>query len=139
MAQPLVNGTAYAWSQIELRLFNTPVNGITDIKYDDTQDMEDNYGAGEFPVSRGYGQIKAKSSITLEMAEVEALQAAAPDGRINRIPEFDVVVSYLPEGGIIRTHTLKNCRFKGNKREIKSGDMTINVELELIISHIIWR
>lgn len=136
---PLINGTAYAWSQIELRIFNTPVAGVTDIKYADAQDMEDNMGAGEFPVSRGYGQIKATSSLTLEMAEVEALQSAAPDGRINKIPEFDIVVSYLPEGGIIRTHTLKNCRFKGNKRETKSGDMTINVELELIISHILWK
>ncbi len=137
--QPLVNGTAYAWSQIELRLFNTPVAGITDIKYDDMQDMEDNMGAGEYPVSRGYGQIKAKASITLEMAEVEALQSAASGGRINKIPEFDIIVSYMPEGGIIRTHTLKNCRFKGNKREIKSGDMAINVELELITSHILWK
>lgn len=137
--QPLINGTAYAWSQIELRLFNVPVAGVVDIKYDDMQDMEDNYGAGEFPTSRGYGQIKAKSSITLEMAEVEALQNAAPDGRLNKIPEFDIVISYLPEGGIIRNHTLKNCRIKGNKREIKSGDMTINVELELIVSHILWK
>jgi hypothetical protein len=137
--QPLVNGTAYAWSQIELRLFNVPVAGITDIKYDDSQDMEDNMGAGEYPVSRGYGQIKAKASITLEMAEVEALQNAAPEGRINKIPEFDIIISYLPEGGLLRTHTLKNCRFKGNKREIKSGDMAINVELELITSHILWK
>lgn len=137
--QPLINGTSYAWSQIEMRLFNTPVAGVVDIKYDDAQDMEDNFGAGEFPVSRGYGQTKAKASITLEMAEVEALQNAAPDGRINKIPEFDIVISYLPDGGIIRNHTLKNCRFKGNKREVKSGDLTITVELELMVSHILWK
>lgn len=138
MAQPLVNGTAYAWSQIELLLFNQPVAGIVDIKYNDMQQMQDNKGAGEYPVSRGYGNIEATGSITLEMAEVEALQTAAPGGRINKIPEFDIVVSYLPEGGVIRTHTLHNCRFKGNKREVKSGDLTINVELELIVSHITW-
>lgn len=137
--QPLINGTAYAWSQVELRLFNLPVAGITDIKYEDSQQMQDNKGAGEFPVSRGYGNIEAKGSITLEMAEVEALQAAAPEGRINRIPEFDIQISYLPTGGKIVTHTLHNCRFKGNKREVKSGDLTINVELELQISHVSWK
>lgn len=137
--QPLINGTAYAWSQVELRIFNIPVAGVVDIKYDDVQAMEDNKGAGEFPVSRGYGNIEAKASVTLEMAEVEALQAVAPGGRINKIPEFPIVVSYLPEGGVIRTHTLNNCRFKGNKREIKSGDLTVNVELELIVSHINWK
>lgn len=136
--QPLINGTAYAWSQIELRLFNTPVAGVTKITYEDEQEMQDNYGAGAFPVSRGYGQIKPKAGITLEMAEVEALQAAAPGGRLQSIPEFDVVVSYLPEGGVIVNHTLHNCRFKGNKREIKSGDMTVEVELDLQISHISW-
>jgi hypothetical protein len=136
--QPLINGTAYAWSQVELRIFNQAVAGVVDIKYDDMQQMQDNKGAGEFPVSRGYGNIEAKGTITLEMAEVEALQAAAPQGRINKIPEFDIVVSYLPEGGVIKTHTLHNCRFKGNKRELKSGDMTINVELELQVSHISW-
>ena len=136
--QPLINGTAYAWSQVELRIFNQAVAGVVDIKYDDMQQMQDNKGAGEFPVSRGYGNIEAKASITLEMAEVEALQAAAPQGRINKIPEFDIVVSYLPEGGVIKSHTLHNCRFKGNKRELKSGDMTINVELELQVSHISW-
>lgn len=136
--QPLINGTAYAWSQVELRIFNQAVAGVVDIKYDDMQQMQDNKGAGEFPVSRGYGNIEAKGTITLEMAEVEALQAAAPQGRINKIPEFDIVVSYLPEGGVIKSHTLHNCRFKGNKRELKSGDMTINVELELQVSHISW-
>lgn len=136
--QPLINGTAYAWSQVELRIFNQAVAGVVDIKYDDMQQMQDNKGAGEFPVSRGYGNIEAKGTITLEMAEVEALQVAAPQGRINKIPEFDIVVSYLPEGGVIKTHTLHNCRFKGNKRELKSGDMTINVELELQVSHISW-
>ena len=137
--QPLINGTAYSWSQILVNIFNTPIAGITAVSYEDEQEMEDQMGAGNYPTSRGYGGIKAKGSITLEMAEVEALQAATPDGRLQGIPEFDIVVSYLPEGGVIRNHTLHNCRFKNNKRDTKAGDMAINVELELLVSHITWK
>lgn len=139
MPQPLVNGTSYAWSQVEVRIFNQPVSGITAISYEEKQEVQDNYGAGNRPVSRGYGKIESMGSITLEMAEVEALQAATTDGNLLSIPEFEAQVSYLPEGGKIVTHTLNNCRFKGNKREVKSGDMAVEVELELQISHITWK
>ncbi len=138
MPTPLINGTSYAWSQIQVNILNTPVNEVTAISYEDEQEMQDNYGAGEYPVSRGYGKIKAKAKITMAMAEVVALQAAAPGKQLNRIPEFDVVVSYQPTGGKIVIETVKNCRFKSNKREVKEGDMTIPVELELITSHIVW-
>lgn len=137
--QPLINGTAYSWSQIEVNIFNTPIAGITAISYEDMQEMEDNYGAGSNPVSRGYGKKTSKASMTLEMAEVEALQNATTDGSLQSIPEFDIVVSYLPEGGVIRNHILHNCRFKSNKRDVKTGDMAVNVELELLISHITWK
>lgn len=139
MALPLINGTAYSWSQIELRLFNTVVNGITAIQYEDDQVIEDNKGAGNRPVSRGYGSIECKGSITLEMGEVEALQAASPTGRLQDIPEFDIPVSFLPQGGVIRNHILHNCRFKKNMRDTKTGDTNIPVELPLIISHISWK
>lgn len=137
--QPLVNGTAYSWAQIELRLFDVPVAGVKGINYSEAQEMQDNFGAGNRPVSRSYGRIESTGSVTLEMAEVEALQAAAPSGRLSAIPEFTITVSFLPEGGLIRTHRLNNCRFKGNKREMSSGDLEIDVELELLISHIDWQ
>lgn len=145
MPAPLINGTSYAWSQIQVLILNQPVNEITAVSYEDTQEMQDNFGAGEYPISRGYGKVQAKATVTMAMAEVVALQAAAPQKSLNRIPEFDVVVSYQqryglwpPVGGKIVTDVIKNCRFKGNKRDTKEGDLTIPVELEMITSHIIW-
>lgn len=137
--QPLVNGTSYSWSQIELNLFNTPVAGVTKISYSENQEMQDNFGAGNRPVSRGYGKIEAEGKISLEMAEVVALQNAVGSGRLQDIPEFDIIVSYLPEGGIIQTETLHNCRFKKNSRDVSQGDMKIEVELDLMVSHISWK
>lgn len=134
----LINGTAYSWADITVNILGTPVAGIDAIKYTDNQEMEDNFGAGKLPVSRGYGQIKAEGSITLHAEEIVALQKVAPGKRLQSIPPFDIVVSYLPEGGTVTTDTLKNCQFMKNSREPKKGDKMFAIELDLIISHVEW-
>ncbi len=137
--QPLINGTAYSWSQIKFSLFNTPIAGVHAINYKDEQQIQDNHGAGRRVVSRGHGQITSEGSITLDMAEVEALQAASPTGNIMDIPEFDMQVTYLPAGGRIVTHTLHNVKFKKNERGVQRGDMEIGVEMPMAVSHISWK
>ncbi len=113
--------------------------GISAIRYSDEQEIEDNYGAGRFPVSRGYGEIKTEGSITLHAEEVRAIQAAAPLRRLQDIPPFDIVVSYIPlSGAAVTTDVLKNCQFKKNARDAKQGDKKIEVEIPLVISNIIW-
>lgn len=139
MATPLINGEAYSWSQIILNLLGNPIVGITSISYSDEQEMEDNYGAGKFPVNRGLGNITTEASITLYMAEIEALQDAVPSGRLQDIPEFDIVVSWIPnDASRAKTHILKNCRFMNNGREVEQGATSITTELNLKISHIDW-
>lgn len=134
----LVNGTAYAWVDITVNILGVPVAGISAISYSDEQEIEDNYGAGRFPVSRGYGEIKTEASVTLHAEEVRAIQEAAPLKRLQDIPPFDVVVSYLPKSGIVTTDILKNCQFKKNARDVKQGDKKIEVEIPLVCSNIIW-
>lgn len=136
---PLINGTAYAWSQIVFNVLGVQVSGVDSISYSEEQEMTDNYGSGTRPVSRSYGQITTEGSITLHMEEVEALQQAVESGRLQDIPEFDLPVSYLPEGGVITTHILKNVRFKSNSRSVTKGDAAIAVEIPLQISHIKWK
>lgn len=138
MATPLINGEAYNWSQIALVILGVRVAGITAISYSDEQAMEDYFGAGTRPVSRGYGNITSQGSITLYAEEVERLQDVAPNGRIQDIAEFDIPVTFIPKNGIPRTHTLRNCRFKNNGRDVSQGDMSIEIELPLQVSHIEW-
>ncbi len=134
----LVNGIAYAWVDINVNILGVSVSGISAIKYDDEQEMEDNYGAGRFPTTRGYGEIKTTASITLHAEEVVALQRIAPFGRLQDIPPFDIPVSYLPENGNVTTDVLKNVQFKKNGRDTKKGDKMIDVEIPLQVSHIKW-
>lgn len=136
---PLINGTSHSWADIVVNILGVPVAGITAVKYDDKQDKQDNYGAGNMPVSRGRGKIQCTASVTLASEEILYLQKAAPNKRIQEIAPFDIVVSFIPIGSTnITTDILKNCEFKTNARDVKEGDMKVETELELIVSHIVW-
>lgn len=135
--EPLINGREYGWADIFTNIGGVPVTGIRAIKYDEEMEKENIYGAGRNPVSRGYGRVKSTASVTLLMGTVMALRAKAPKGQLFRIAPFSITVSYQPEAGPIVTHILKNAEFKKNTFDWKEGDMSKEVELELIISHIV--
>ena len=137
-AAPIINGRAYGWADISCAPAGIPLFGITDVDYSESQEMENIYGAGNRPVARGYGRVSYSGSMTLQMEELERLQAASPGGRLQDIPEFPVIVSYIPEGAKIVTHKLQFCRFKNNGRTVKEGDMTIATKIELIVGNIEW-
>lgn len=135
---PLINGTMYGWGSITVNVAGIPVTGITGIEYSDEQEVDNFYGAGRYPVGRGKGRIKCEAKITLYMQEVVAIQRQALNGRIQDIAPFDIVVVYLPENGQLVTDVIKNCQFKANKRAWKEGDMKQEVDLDLVVSHIIY-
>ena len=135
---PLINGVEYSWGDIVSAINGVPLVGITAVSYGDSQDVQNNYGAGRHPVSRSKGRITPSAKITLHQSEVIALQSQSPTGRLQDIAPFDITVSYLPDSGIIVTDKIRNCQFKENKRDWKEGDMLQEVELELLPSHIEW-
>ena len=139
MALPLINGITYSWSNITAVIMGVPIAGITSIEYSDEQEMEDNLGAGSFPVNRGFGSYKVMSKLSLYMEEVEAITATVPSGRLQDVPEFDIIVSYVSANNVPRIHKLRNVRFKNNNRKTKTGDKKIEVELDLLVSHITWK
>ncbi len=91
-----------------------------------------------YPVSYSKGRITPSAKLTLYASEVLAIQRQSPNGRIQDIAPFDITVSYLPDNGVIHTDKIRNCRFTENKRDVKEGDMSIPVELEILPSHIEW-
>lgn len=133
---PLINGREYGWADIIVNISATPLSGIKQVKYEEEQEKENIYGAGRHPVGRGYGRVKTTGSITLLSGTVFAMQAAAPGNKLHNIAPFPIVVMYQPETGAIVKHTLKNCEFKKTSFDWKEGDLSKDIELELIISHI---
>lgn len=135
---PAINGEMYGWADVKLMVNGTLIKGVSAIKYGDSQTIEKMYGAGRYPIGWGKGRIDCSGSITLYKEEIVALQAAAPRGRIQDLPSFDIVVSYLPENGVICTDVLKTCKFTANQREVNEGDTSISAELELMVMSIDW-
>lgn len=135
---PLVNGVAYAYVDITVSLFGVTVAGITSITYEETSDIVNNYGAGRFAVSQSNGKVETTASMTIDRAEYNALIAAAPNGRLYNIPNFDIVVAYAPSGSAPVADIIKNVKIKKMVGGGAEGDSNIVAELELVPSHIEW-
>ncbi len=135
----LINGVAHDWASITLNIMGQSIAGVTKITYSEEQTVENNYGAGNLPVSRGYGQINPTGSITLLGETVAALELLSPSGRLQDLGMFPIIVAYVPKGGLRRVHRLTRCEFTGNSRDVSTGDTKIEVEVPLIIGEIKWR
>ncbi len=136
---PLVNGILCSWADIVVTIAGVPLTGISSIDYEDKQVVENVYGAGRHPVGRGYGRITPSAKITLLREEVVALQMKAPNGRLQDLGKFDIIVSYIPmDGSAIVVDKIRNCSFQNNPRKFKEGDTSMSVDLELLPSHIEW-
>lgn len=135
---PLINGVEYGWADITLIIAGVPISGFSAIEYDDDQDIKNIYRGGRYPSSRGKGRISLGAKITISMAELLAIQAKSVNGRIQDIAPFTIQVSYIPDGGKIVHDIIHDCQFKRNQRKWKEGDVSQDVELELVISKITW-
>ena len=137
LAQPVnINGVAFAHGDIVVNILGVPVLGVTDITYDDPQDIESNYGTGHKPISVGFGKIIYTGTITIEMGDVEALMKVAPGNRLQNIPFFDIGVNFITEDGKLARHSLKQCRFKGRSVTSAVDNTQLTEAIELHISDI---
>lgn len=135
---PYVNGKLYDWADIVTAIAGVPVTGITGIDYKDDQDIVTKYGAGRYPVGFAKGRITCTGKITLYQEEVEAIQRQSPTGRLQDIAPFDIIVSYLPDTGVVSIDKLRNVMFKNNGRGWKEGATGQEIEIDLVMSHIEW-
>ena len=139
MAQePLINGTAYSFVQIVVKILGNPIASVSSITYTEEQAKENNYGAGGRPVSRGHGTISVSASITISMNDTEALRDIAPEGSLLNLLPFDIEVSFLNAQQVV-THIIKNCEFMDDGVEASLDDKDIKRSFNLIPSHIVYR
>lgn len=110
---PLVNGMLCSWADIVTLIGGVPVTGIVGVEYGDEQEVVNKYGAGRHPVGRAKGRIIPNGKLILYQEEVQALQAQAPNGRLQDLPPFDIIVQYIPDSGLIVTDKIRNCQFRG--------------------------
>ena len=135
---PLINGTAYSYSDIAATIAGLAVYSFAAINYTQEQPKENNMGAGTLPVSRGRGAKNASGSMELDMDEVEKLRDAIAGGSLLDIAPFDITVTFI-NGVKTVTHILKNCEFVDDGVETSQGDTVVRRSFGLVISHIVWR
>jgi hypothetical protein len=131
-------GKVAGWNSVTVTMMGRDVEGITELKYNDTVEKENIYGAGGMPIGRGSGNYAATCSITLIKEEVDALQLTlGPGKRLTDIAPFDIAVAYEYLGRIY-TDRIRNCEFTGRSVEVKQNDKVIATSYDLIVSHIDW-
>lgn len=134
---PLVNGKSYEWSSVKVLISNLFIIGITDVTYEQKQNKQNNYGAGDQPVSYGNGSKEATCTLTIKFEELQNIrEASLPSGQIVDLPPFDIIVSYLDTSLTPVTHKIRNCRFTNDPLTTKQGDTSIDCALNILPSHI---
>jgi len=138
MAQPLINGRAFDFTQITATILGVPMASVSAISYVETQEKANNKGAGNRPVSRGQGSIEVEASITLSMNDVEALRDVAPDGSLVKLPAFEIIVVFGNAQSPQR-HVLKNVEFMDDGVEASVDDTDLARSFNIAVSHVVYR
>lgn len=135
MAEALINGQAYDYSQVVINILGVNLAGVTAINYVTEQPKTNNFGTGTNVVSRGKGAKDSTGSLEISMNDVQALRSVVPSGDLLDIPAFDIVVSYLHPTGFV-SHTLKNVEFTNDGVEGTQGDTDLTRTFDLVISEV---
>jgi hypothetical protein len=137
MAVPLINGIAHSWATINVVVLGQQLQGITSVEYNKKQNIVDNYGAGQYPVSRGYGNFEFDGAIEMYKDELDKLVAISPNRNPLELPFFDIVIVYAGVGIAPTRTTLKACNFMELPVAVAQGDTNIKVKIPLKIADIV--
>jgi hypothetical protein len=130
---PLINGINYSWANIKFNLFGVPVIGITEINYSQKMKKDNNYGWGQYPISRGYGNVEPDGDITIYFDEWRKIIAASPSKDPNLIKSFDIQVLFGGSPLTFKQDTLRSAEFLDDPFTAKQGDTKLLIKIPLII------
>lgn len=134
----MFNSDEYAWIDMQIFFLGKLVTGIRGITYTASQSKTNIYAKGKKPVARGRGNVEYEGEVMLLQSELEALQAAAGQGKtVLDIRPFDIVVSYAPEGVVNPvTDILKSVEFNEVEKGMVTGDEFKEITLPIVIGDI---
>lgn len=131
-------GRIAGWNSLTIRFLNRNIEAVTELEYDDDQVMDNEHGAGKYPLGQSEGNYNAKAAVTLYAEELNSLVASLPPGtRIQDIPAFEIIAQYEYNGFVMKD-VIRNCRFKNNGRSPKQGEGKMLKKIEILTSHIDW-
>ena len=133
----IVNGQEYSFSDVLINLFGRVVEGLLSINYTVNREHKNVKGRGARNMAMARGQKSYEGSIGRTQSEVEAIQRGLKKGQdLTDIPPFPITVTYAPEGGVLTTDILENCRFNSVPKGFGVEDANMEIELPLTIFNI---
>lgn len=128
------NSEEYAWGDIKVMLLGREVVGLRGMEYKVKRQKEALFATGMKARGIQKGKKEYDGTITILQSELIALDRAAQEKGYEDITDidFDVIVSYLPENGVITTDKVVNASITEIPRSMKEGDLQMEIALPFI-------
>ena len=139
MSQALINGVEYSLKDLRIQWMGQVVPSVSELNYDYSQEVKENYGASEEPVSVSVGEKKYSGDITIGQKDLLAMEAASKKSGYQDLTGFfsDITIVALPNNGNPGfTHILEKVRIKKVPRGWKTGAEQSVAKLDLFIGKI---
>lgn len=133
MNRQLINGKCYDWSSVTINVSGMESIELSEISYDDEQELEPIYGAGG--KVRGYGTGNQKNSVKLTMSredynEMVRVMASKNYRNFYKYAIPKITVSYADAGAQTTTDILTNVMFSKRTFKAAQGDKEMKVDLD---------
>jgi hypothetical protein len=136
--QPLINGIARSWSQINIPFLGAPLSGVTAVHWESERMMTNNMGIGPYATSRGYGNYVFTASMTFTSEEWDNIIKSSPNGKPQEIPLFDLPILFMDDNaGLQKKVVWRSCSIMKYTNNANQGDTMIPIEVTFIVSDII--
>jgi hypothetical protein len=136
-----INGKVYSWSDIRFVLLGRSLVGVTEINYEDSEEVKRVMGRGKKSVGYTQGNYQCSGNIKLFRYEVDGIIRALGLGKsIYDLEPFDIAVVYIDDStGLQVTDILKGVKFikRANSASNSNTDPVMQT-LDMSPSEIIW-
>lgn len=119
------NSKEFAWIDVNVVLLGKPVTGLRGIEYKSKRQKEALFATGKKARGIQMGKKEYEGTITVLQSELIAMQAAAKAKGYDDITdlEFDIIVSYVSESGVVQTDKVVNASITEAPNNMKEGDL----------------
>ena len=119
------NSKEYAWVDVNVVLLGKPVVGLRGIEYKSKRQKEALYATGKKARGIQMGRKEYEGTVTVLQSELIAMQAAAKAKGYDDVTdlEFDIIVSYVSESGVVQTDKVVNTSITEAPNNMKEGDL----------------
>ncbi|MEG1937106.1 MAG: hypothetical protein RRZ64_07985 [Rikenellaceae bacterium] len=119
-----INQREYAWGDVQIIIFGQPVAGCRGVDYKTKKEKELLFGAGRSARAIQHKRREVDGSVTILQSELQALNRSAKANGYKDIldVDFDIIVSYMSEGGIVTIDRIVCASISEMPHGMKEGD-----------------